>query len=65
MQLVGVIFLSAAATLAAISEDPADYNFAKPENKGKLACEICVGFWIVVLAWLEFLQICRYVNSIF
>ena len=65
LQFVGVAFLSAAATLAVVSDDPADYNFVKSENIAKIACETCVGIWILALILQEISQMYRYNNIVF
>ena len=56
--------LSAAAGLAVMSDDPADYNRFISENQGRLTCEIAVCIWIVLLIFQEIFQMIRYVLNL-
>ena len=65
IHLIAVGFLTAAATLAVIEEDPADNSLQTPKNQSKLICEIVVGIWILMLAGQEIYQCCRLVLTAF
>lgn len=65
IHLIAVGFLTAAASLAVIEEDPANYSLQTPKNRSKLICEIVVGIWILILAWQEIDQCCRLVLAAF